>query len=362
MRRNWATKNAGGSAGRVAPVSGPAVSTTLNAAMGWYVALRSRRLRRSPVRVDLLGRPYVAWRGPGGRPALMHAHCPHMGAALFTGDVVDGTLRCPFHHWRFDADGRCSELPSGRRPPAAARIPVVATTERDGYVWFWHGTPEPLYPLPAAPGAGASPGPAHRVFRLEDPAGTTVRRVLENSFDPDHLVALHGLDVRGATAAEFLDADRADEEFGVVPRPDARLCAVFSWPSYDGWLGRLSGALDLNAEHFELRVAAWPSLQHLEYRGDGQILYRLVLAVTPVAVDRSVQHIAVTVVRRGRSVQEASRYLMHRAEITVAARQDLPVFDTMRSGDRHGIYVSSDRPVREFRRFYQAWTPDVGPE
>lgn len=334
----------------------PRAAAELNLATGWYVALRSHRLRRSPVRVELLGGSFVAWRSTAGVPVLMPLHCPHMGAALSGGRVVDGTLRCPFHHWRFDADGRCRELPSGRRPPAAARLPVLPTTERDGYIWFWYGTAEPLYPLPGPAIAQSGPARAYRVFRLEDQTGTTVRRVLENSFDPDHLVALHGLDVQGSTDADVLDPARADAEFGSFDPADSRLCAVFGWPSYGGWLGRVSGALDLNARRFELRVAAWPTLQHLHYVADGVLLYRLILAVTPVAADRSVQHIAVAVNRHDQRVRDSLRYLVHRGEVMVAARQDLPVFDTMRSGDRHGIYVPGDRPVREFRRFYQRWT------
>lgn len=286
----------------------------------------------------------------------MPLHCPHMGAALSGGRVVDGTLRCPFHHWQFGPDGRCRELPGGRRAPAAARLPVLPTTERDGYVWFWYGTAEPLHALPGPAIDQPGPAPAYRVFHLEDPTGTTVRRVLENSFDPDHLVALHGLEVQGSTDADFLDAARADAEFGAVDPPDSRLCAVFSWPSYGGWLGRVSGALGLNARRFELRVAAWPTLQHLQYFADGVPLYRLILAVTPVAADRTVQHIVVAVDRHGQRVRDRLRYLVHRGEVMVAARQDLPVFDTMRPGDRHGIYVPGDRPVREFRRFYQRWT------
>jgi len=180
--------------------------------------------------------------------------------------------------------------------------------------------------------------------------------VLENTFDPDHLVALHGLNVQGSTDADLLDPARADAEFGHVDPADSRLCAIFGWPAYGGWLGRVSGALDLNAQRFELRVAAWPTLQHLQYVADGVPAYRLILAVTPVAADRCVQHIAVAVDRHGQRVRDRLRYLMHRGEVTAAARQDLPVFDTMRPGDRHGIYVPGDRPVREFRRFYQQWT------
>lgn len=332
----------------------------LNLATGWYVALRSAALRGSPVRVDLFGSPFVAWRAAGRAPVLMPLHCPHMGAAMSGGRVVDGALECPFHRWRYRPDGSCAALPSGRRPPVAARTRVLPTTERDGYVWVWYGTSEPTYPLPGPSLTAAGEPAAHQVFQLEDAAGTTVRRILENTFDPAHLVALHGLTVRGATEADLVDADRADALFGPADVPEARLGAIFSWPAYSGWLGRFSDAAGLNADRFELRVAAWPTLQHIWYLADGIQLYHLVLSVTPVAEDRSVQHISVAVTKHGRRLVGLLRYAVHRSEVSVAARQDMPIFDTMRVGDRHGIYVPGDQPLREFRRFYQRWTETAG--
>lgn len=112
--------------------------------------------------------------------------------------------------------------------------------------------------------------------------------------------------------------------------------------------------LGLNAGRFELRVAAWPTLQHIFYYADDTLVYHLVLAATPTGEDRSVQHIGVAVAR-GRGLGDVVRYLAHRAEVTMTARQDMPLFNTMRPGDRHGIYVPGDRPLREFRKFYQRW-------
>ncbi|PID54647.1 MAG: Rieske (2Fe-2S) protein [Micrococcales bacterium] len=337
----------------------PAEPADLNLATGWYVALRSAALRGSPVRVELFGSPFVVWRVAGRAPVLMPLHCPHMGAALAGGRVVDGTLECPFHRWRYRPDGGCATLPNGRRPPATAQVQVqvLPTTERDGYVWVWYGQGAPLYPLPG-PALTADEPTAHRVFQLEDPAGTTARRILENTFDPDHLVALHGLTVRGRTETDLLDSERADALFGPADVPQARLGAVFSWPAYSGWLGRFSDVAGLNADRFELRVAAWPTLQHIWYHADGLQLYHLVLGVTPVAADRSVQHIAGA--KHGRRTASRLRYVMHRGEVTIAARQDLPIFDTMRSGDWHGIYVPGDRALRKFRHFYQRWTETAG--
>lgn len=65
--------------------------------------------------ISALGTYMVAFRGSDGRPAVLHAFCPHMGAHLGVGGVVVGDLlRCPFHGWAFDAQGEVRHVPYRR--------------------------------------------------------------------------------------------------------------------------------------------------------------------------------------------------------------------------------------------------------
>ncbi|MGW0011166.1 Rieske (2Fe-2S) protein, partial [Streptomyces tendae] len=137
--------------------------------------------------------------------------------------------------------------------------------------------------------------------------------------------------------------------------PEDRCDATLTWPSYRGPLGPVSNAFGLNADEFTLRLRGWASCQEIEYFADGRRLYRMVLAVTPIGEHHSVQHINAAVDADGAGIVGWLRSLVHRAEVQVAARQDLPVFDTLLPGDRHGIYVPGDEAVRRFRRFYQQW-------
>ena len=58
--------------------------------------------------------------GPGPRAVPRRAgplrparpHCPHRGADLAFGRLEDDGLRCPFHGWLFDVDGKCLETPA----------------------------------------------------------------------------------------------------------------------------------------------------------------------------------------------------------------------------------------------------------
>lgn len=327
----------------------------LNLALGWYVAARSTHLGRQPRRADLFGRQFVVWRDANGSPTVMAARCPHMGAALFDGRIVGGLLECPFHHWRFASDGRCAELPSGHRVPPTARATALPSIERFGYVWVWYGSHEPMYSLPEMQGLDTGWSNRFTTFQLEDATRTTARRILENTYDPDHLVALHGLKVAGQPAVQTLSEPDAIRLFGPAKVPNSRLPVALSWPAYTGWLGRISSTVGLNAERFELLVEGWPTFQHVSYLADGVTQYSLLLAVTPVGRNMTTQHVTVAVHQATGLLVDLLRSAVHRIEVTVAARQDLPIFNSMRPDDKHGIYVATDRGVREFRAFYQKW-------
>ncbi|MPZ12864.1 MAG: Rieske 2Fe-2S domain-containing protein [Chloroflexi bacterium] len=71
-----------------------------------------------PLPVRLLGEDLVLFRDEQGRPGLLGLHCSHRGADLSYGRIEDGGLRCLYHGWLYDVQGRCLEQPgeaAGRR-------------------------------------------------------------------------------------------------------------------------------------------------------------------------------------------------------------------------------------------------------
>ena len=66
--------------------------------------------------MTLLGEKLVAFRDTTGRVGLVQENCPHRGASLYFGRNSGGALRCVYHGWAFDADGRCVEMPSEPAP------------------------------------------------------------------------------------------------------------------------------------------------------------------------------------------------------------------------------------------------------
>ena len=75
-------------------------------------ALDPRMAQRPLKAVRLLGQDLVLFRDEHGQYGLLDHDCPHRGADLsFARHEGDG-IRCPFHGWKFAADGRCLETPA----------------------------------------------------------------------------------------------------------------------------------------------------------------------------------------------------------------------------------------------------------
>src|SRR4029077_11386129 len=76
----------------------------------WYLFCESKQLKDSPFSQRILGRQLVAYRKAIGQVFVLDARCAHLGAALACGTVVGETIQCPFHHWRYGADGVCTSI------------------------------------------------------------------------------------------------------------------------------------------------------------------------------------------------------------------------------------------------------------
>src|SRR5260370_245320 len=108
----------------------------------WYAVALARDLPPgSVIGRDFLGTRVVAYRDAAGRPVVQSAWCPHLGADLSVGQIVDGRLRCPYHHWSFDTKGACANIPTGDKIPPSARIFTYPTEEAWGLVLLFSGAP-----------------------------------------------------------------------------------------------------------------------------------------------------------------------------------------------------------------------------
>lgn len=120
----------------------------------WMPALLSREVPEPdcpPVRVRIMGEDLVAFRDTTGRVGLVDRRCSHRGADLWFGRNEECGLRCVYHGWKFDADGRCVDIPTMARDEGLrARVGITAypTVEAGDIVWAYLGPPERRPPLP----------------------------------------------------------------------------------------------------------------------------------------------------------------------------------------------------------------------
>src|SRR5262245_38469454 len=120
--------------------------------IGWFAVGLSHELAKGRVReVSAVGRNLVLFRGESGEVGLLDAYCPHLGANIGAGGVVDGEcVRCPFHRWAWAADGRCTDVPYAKKIPPAARTFAHPVRERNGAIlgWFHPDGAAPTWEVP----------------------------------------------------------------------------------------------------------------------------------------------------------------------------------------------------------------------
>lgn len=166
---------------------------------GWFHVDFSENLANEEVRnVYIFGQEWVLFRSESGKAGMTDPYCPHLGAHIgHGGKVVGEHIRCPFHHWEYDAEGWCKKIPYGKvAPPITKKQAVLRTlplVEKYGMIWAWyHPTCEaPSWELPYIP-------------QLEDETGWTgdrtgswtahtgIQEIAENGVDFAHLKFLHG--------------------------------------------------------------------------------------------------------------------------------------------------------------------------
>jgi phenylpropionate dioxygenase-like ring-hydroxylating dioxygenase large terminal subunit len=129
----------------------------------WYFAALARDLKPGRLaRHEILGEPVLLGRAPDGELFGLRDICPHRAAPLSAGRFAreaDGrpSVECPYHGWRFGADGRCAAIPSLVSDQAfeASRIGVrrYPLAESQGLVFIWMGAEgrEATTPLPPPP-------------------------------------------------------------------------------------------------------------------------------------------------------------------------------------------------------------------
>lgn len=133
----------------------------------------------APVRLRILSEDLIAFRDTAGRVGLLDRHCPHRGASLFFGRNEENGLRCVYHGWKFDVDGRYVDMPNEPGPfagdEAGADAEGPATPLGAAPRRFKNKIQQTAYPVREAGGiVWAYMGPRERIPELPQLGWTLV--------------------------------------------------------------------------------------------------------------------------------------------------------------------------------------------
>ncbi|HEY7548080.1 MAG TPA: Rieske 2Fe-2S domain-containing protein [Hyphomicrobiaceae bacterium] len=117
----------------------------------WHPVGLSSHATDTPRQVRVLGEDLILFRDKTGQPGLVHNRCAHRGTTLYYGRVEERGIRCCYHGWLFDVEGRCLEQPcepDGGRHRDRVRQPWYPVRDQYGLVFAYMGPPERKPVLP----------------------------------------------------------------------------------------------------------------------------------------------------------------------------------------------------------------------
>ncbi|PHR60185.1 MAG: 2Fe-2S ferredoxin [Robiginitomaculum sp.] len=109
----------------------------------WYFAGFSPQFKRGQMQHKTIAcQPIVIGRGENGKIFALRDICPHRAAPLSAGRVIENSVQCPYHGWRFRGDdGQCLEIPSickhQKDPSSGISVRNYPVREDGNLIWIY---------------------------------------------------------------------------------------------------------------------------------------------------------------------------------------------------------------------------------
>ena len=267
--------------------SNPGRSVFLPERCGWYAIARSEAVHGAPVSAQLGGYPVVIFRDGTGRPSVLEDRCPHRNVPLSIGRVEAGDLRCAYHGWRFDAAGRCVEVPCrADEAPPKAQARAFAALERDGLIWAYANGEEAGEPEGEPFAIPTARDPRYRVVTHEVDLAGDLHAVAENALDVPHTGFVHG--------GLFREAGAASNEVRVLVRRTGGMVEAeyVGEPAPRGLMGRVLSPGGGTVHHVDR--FALPGIAQVEYRLGDHTHLVATTALNPIGPRRTRMFAVVT--------------------------------------------------------------------
>jgi len=302
--------------------------------LGWFHLCYADELAAGDIKsLHYFSRDLVLFRGDDGGARCFDAYCPHLGAHLGVGgELVEGTLRCPFHHWRFDTNGVCVDVPYAKRIPPAARLRSYPVVEKNGMIFAWYHPADaaPSWELPEVAECGDADWTPYE--RREWIVKSRNQELAENTVDQAHFRYVHGTNTV------------ADTEIST----DGPLMHVVSTSKVGGVDGETVGTIEIDVFGFGFGLT----------RFTGVVETLVMTSGTPIDEERVHMHLSFTVRKLPDSDSTKGLGKAFMDEIERQFGQDIPIWENKIHHERP-VLCDGDGPIATVRDWAKQFYVDA---
>lgn len=106
----------------------------------WYVAAWDHELIDGKLLArTILEEPILLYKGDSGKAIALDNRCCHRGAKLSNGRREGDCIRCMYHGLKFDATGKCIQIPGQDNVPPKMGVKSYPIVEQQHLIWIWMG-------------------------------------------------------------------------------------------------------------------------------------------------------------------------------------------------------------------------------
>jgi phenylpropionate dioxygenase-like ring-hydroxylating dioxygenase large terminal subunit len=168
----------------------------------WYLACLLAELKQqNPLQKKICGDDIVIFKTKNGSVGVLENRCCHRNVNLSLGDVHGEHIKCGYHGWEYNCEGKCTVIPSlpqGERIPPSARIKKYTAEVKYNSVWVWIGEEEKadISLIPPMPEMDEYPM-VYNYHHLD----ADLQLVAESLFDAYHINHVHRNSIKGVMGA-----------------------------------------------------------------------------------------------------------------------------------------------------------------
>jgi hypothetical protein len=176
----------------------------------WYPITQTRNIKRGKaLGVSFAGEPIVLVRTDSGALFALEDRCAHRQVPLREGVVAGDTIQCCYHGWKFNAEGKCVNIPYvGRHEKIPRGVRSYPCKEAYGLVFIYPGDVEKLQTA-VFPEITAHGDPHYKTRYLVGKVGCHYSFLHENLMDMNHQF-LHRR-IMASIDTTFLDLREGDD-------------------------------------------------------------------------------------------------------------------------------------------------------